>query len=78
MFLLARFLFNWRRLERPQRIEAAALLVIPGMLLDALATQGFAGFFPNMPATAAGSFGAWLLMAYACVLIAAFLPIERS
>ena len=78
MVLLARWLFSWRNLARAQRVEAAALLVIPGMTLDAFAAQGFAGFFPNMPAAAAGSFGAWLLMAYASVLLAAFLPSERS
>ena len=78
MVLLARWLFSWRNLGRAQRIEAAALLVIPGMALDAIAAQGFADFFPNMPAAAAGSFGAWLLLAYASVLLAAFLPSERS
>ncbi len=74
MILLARFLFSWRKLERAHRFEAAALMVISGMALDAIVTQGFAGFFPNMPASAAGSFGAWLLLAYASVIMAAFLP----
>ena len=78
MVLVTRWLFSWRRLERAQRFEAAALLVIPGMVLDIFAAQGFAGFFPNMPAEAAGSFGAWLLLAYASVLLAAFLPSARA
>ena len=76
MVLVVRILFNWRNLARAQRFEAAALLVIPGLALDAIATQGFVSFFPNMPAAAAGSFGAWLLLAYASVLLAAFLPTE--
>ena len=71
---LAQALFRWQRLARPQRFEAAALLVIAGMILDAVATEGFEAFFPNMPSSAAGSFGAWLLIAYASVLLAAFLP----
>ena len=74
MVMIARLLFRWRKLARAQRFEAAALLVIPGMALDAIAVQAFAGFFPNMPAAAAGGFGAWLLLAYASVLLAAFLP----
>lgn len=74
LFLLATGLFRWRRLTRAQQFEAAALLVISGMALDAFVTEGFAWVFPNMPADAAGSFGAWLLIAYASVLIAAFVP----
>lgn len=74
LFLLATGLFRWRRLTRAQQFEAAALLVISGMALDAFVTGGFALVFPNMPADAAGSFGAWLLIAYASVLIAAFVP----
>lgn len=73
LFLLATGLFRWRRLTRAQQFEAAALLVISGMALDAFVTEGFALVFPNMPADAAGSFGAWLLIAYASVLIAAFI-----
>ena len=78
MVLIARLLFSWRKLARVQRFEAATLLVIPGMALDAIVAQAFAGFFPNMPPDAAGSFGAWLLLAYASVLLAAFLPPESS
>ena len=78
MIALARILFRWTKLNRAQRFEAAALMVISGMALDAIVTQGFASFFPNMPAAAAGSFGAWLLLAYASVILAAFLPVERA
>ena len=74
MLGLALLLFRWQGLGRAQRFEAAVLLVISGMILDAFITQGFASFFPNMAATAAGSFGAWLLLAYASVLLAALLP----
>ncbi len=74
MLALAQGLFRWRGLARPQRFEAAVLLVVSGMLLDAFVTESFAQVFPNMPPEAAGSFGAWLLLAYASVLLAAFLP----
>ena len=74
MLALAFALFRWQGLARAQRFEAAVLLVISGMVLDALVVQGFSAVFPNMPAEAAGSFGAWLLAAYASVLSAAFLP----
>lgn len=78
MFLLAQAIFRWRKLRRAERFEAAALLALPGMLLDALAVEFYASVFPNMPLSAAGSFGAWLLLAYASVLLAAFWPRAES
>ncbi|MYD11146.1 MAG: hypothetical protein F4X02_14025 [Chloroflexi bacterium] len=78
MVVIARLLFSWRELARAQRFEAAALLVAPGMALDAVAIELFVDVFPNMPPDSAGSFGAWLLIAYASVLIAAILPSEAN
>lgn len=72
MFLLAQALFRWRRLTRAQQFEAAALMVISGMILDAIVIEGYSQIFPNMSADSAGSFGAWLLIAYASALLAAF------
>ena len=74
LIAVAWLLFRWQRLGRAQRFEAAALMVISGMILDAFIAEGFAVVFPNMSADAAGSFGAWLLLAYASVLLAPFLP----
>ena len=74
LFTFALVLFRWRRLTRAQQFKAAALMVIPGIVLDAFITEGFEMVFPNMSADAAGSFGAWLLIAYASVLVAAFIP----
>ncbi|MCY4020937.1 MAG: DUF5367 family protein [Chloroflexi bacterium] len=71
---VAWLLFRWQRLGRAQRFEAAVLLVISGMVLDAFITEAFADVFPNMSAGAAASFGAWLLLAYASVLLTPFLP----
>lgn len=78
MIGLATLLFVRSGLQRTQRFEAAVLLVLPGMALDALVTENFAGFFPNMSVAAAGSFGAWLLLCYASVLLAALLPVRKG
>ena len=78
LIAVAWLLFRWRRLGRAQRFEAAALMVISGMILDAFIAEGFATVFPNMSSDAAGSFGAWLLLAYASVLLAPFLPADHD
>ena len=78
MIGLALLLFARSGLQPSQRYEAAVLLVLPGMALDALAVQFFAGFFPNMSEAAAGSFGAWLLLCYASVLLAALWPVGEA
>ena len=78
LFLIATALFRWRGLNQAQQFEAAALLVIPGMALDALVIEGFATMFPNVNQSSASSFGAWLLIAYASVLVAAFVPPARD
>lgn len=78
LVLVVRLLFRWQRLARAQRFEAAALMVISGMILDAFVTEAFSSVFPNMSDAAASSFGAWLLWAYACVLLAAFLPARQG
>lgn len=74
LVVIALSAFRWQRLGRWERYEAAILMVIPGMVLDAFILEGFAAVFPNMPPTAADSFGGWLLISYASVLIAALLP----
>ena len=74
LFLIAIALFHRHRLTRQERFEAAVLLVISGMTLDAFISERFVDIFPNMPESSAGSFGAWLLIAYASVLLAAFAP----
>lgn len=78
--LLAYGIYIWRRLDPIQQIEAAALLVIPGMLADAFVVLFFAPIFPNVTPEADGLFGAWLLWAYVVVLITGFirLPVQRQ
>lgn len=73
MWGLAVGVFRWRGLTGVARREAAVLLVVPGMLVDAVSTALFSVVYPNMNLAAAGLFGGLLLLAYATVLVAGFL-----
>ncbi|OJJ15632.1 hypothetical protein BKI52_37755 [marine bacterium AO1-C] len=61
--------FQKYQLTQPQSIEASVYLVLPGMLLDVVCIQFFAQVFPNLSPKADASFGAWLMWAYASVLV---------
>lgn len=61
--------FNYCKLNRSESIVSAALIVLPGMMLDSYCVQFFEDIFPNMPATDSKTFGSWLMFAYAIVLI---------
>ncbi|MFD2573166.1 DUF5367 family protein [Spirosoma soli] len=52
-----------------QRLEAAVLFAVPGMLLDAGTVFFFTNVFPNMPAQASSLFAAWLFWGYSIVLL---------
>jgi len=71
MFYLPRRLFRAARIERASFGRAAAVLVAPGMLLDAIATIWFPLVYPNIRPEAAGLFGGWLLFCNAIALIGA-------
>ena len=75
LIVMSLALFRWQKLTSAQRYEAVVLMSLPGMVLDALVVELFPLVYPNMLVTSASSFGAWLLWAYASVLIAAMLPI---
>ncbi|ELZ70436.1 hypothetical protein C5B91_06460 [Haloferax sp. Atlit-10N] len=72
MWALAVGVFRWRGLSGGAKREAAALLVVPGMLVDAVSTALFSLVYPNMGLEAAGLFGGLLLLAYATVLVSGF------
>ncbi|AFK19368.1 hypothetical protein E6P09_11340 [Haloferax mediterranei ATCC 33500] len=72
MWTLAVGIFRWRGLSGGAKREAAVLLVVPGMLIDAVSTSLFSVVYPNMSLAAAGLFGGLLLLAYATVLVAGF------
>jgi Family of unknown function (DUF5367) len=68
MALLARRLC--RRLQVPlESWPAAAIsLALPTLLLDPFSSAFFPSVFPNIPASAAGVFGGWMLMCCAGAL----------
>lgn len=66
---IATLVFNKCRLGNPESTKAAAIMVLPGMLLDVVCIQFFEDVFPNMPAIYSKTFGAWLMFAYAIVLV---------
>jgi hypothetical protein len=53
------------------RARAAIALIAPGMLLDTISALRFGDVFPNIPASAAGTFGGWLLLCNVLVLLTA-------
>ena len=55
---------------REARLEAAVLLVLPGILLDTGSVLWFSAVFPNLPPSAGMPFAALLLWAYAIALLA--------
>lgn len=66
--------FRYQKLDRSQWFEAAAFMVVPGMILDAGVSHFFADIMVNMDAGADGAFAGWLLWAYAMPLVTAALP----
>jgi hypothetical protein len=58
-----------------RRLTAATLLVLPGMVLDAVVVTVFESVFPNMSPTVGSTFGGLLLLAYASVLLTGVVPL---
>ncbi|WP_126972652.1 DUF5367 domain-containing protein [Gynurincola endophyticus] len=65
--------FNKFNLTHLESIKSAAIMVLPGMLLDTLCIQFFEKLFPNMPESYSKSFASWLMFAYSVVLISGLL-----
>src|SRR5215813_4348396 len=55
---------------REGRLEAALLVVLPGILLDTASVLWFPAVFPNLPPSAGMPFAALLLWAYGIALLA--------
>ncbi|TDQ79172.1 DUF5367 domain-containing protein [Sphingobacterium yanglingense] len=70
---LSTWLFNKFKLGNLESIKSAVIMVLPGMLMDSLCIQFFEIVFPNMPGIYSKTFGAWLMFAYAVVLISGLL-----
>lgn len=77
MVALALVLYRWRGAAGWARLQAAVALVLPGMLLDTFATAWFEALFSNVAPAAAKYFCGLLLLAYASVLLSAFVPVRR-
>jgi hypothetical protein len=73
MALLAMAAFRVRGVVGVDRVLAATLLVLPGMVLDSLVVPFFATVFPAVDPSMAGAFGGILLAAYAAVLLTGYL-----
>ncbi|WP_113662400.1 DUF5367 family protein [Pedobacter nanyangensis] len=61
--------FNKFELGNLESIKSAAIMVLPGMILDTVCIQFFENLFPNMPEVYSKTFASWLMFAYAIVLI---------
>lgn len=66
--------YRYFDIPRAVRPTAAALLSLPGMLLDVLLVLFAAVVFPAMSQAAVVNFGAILLFGYAVVLLTGFVP----
>lgn len=67
--LISTAVFNKCKLDNLESIKSAAIMVLPGMLLDTFCIQFFEKVFPNMPEMYSKTFASWLMFAYAVVLI---------
>lgn len=75
---IALWVFNRYQLNKPEAVQAAALMVLPGMFFDTFCIKFFAWVFPNLPETADATFGSWLMWAYATVLVFGLLRRAKS
>lgn len=66
---VATTVFNICKLDHLESIKSAAIMVLPGMLLDTVCVEFFEKLFPNMPEIYGKTFASWLMFAYAIVLI---------
>ena len=70
------WLLRFSRLPRAEWCRAAALIALPTMLLDPFSSAFFSSVFPNIPSTAAGLFGGWMLCCCGAVFVAALVRTE--
>ncbi len=70
--------FNRLKLNKLQGVQAAVLMVLPGMFFDTFCIEMFDVVFPNLPPADAGSFAAWLMWSYMWVLLFGVLRKDRE
>ena len=71
---LAYTIYYWQQVGSAQRPSVAALLALPGMLLDAFVVLFADSILPNLVPDQNIVFGAWLLWAYGLALVTGFVP----
>lgn len=62
MALLVRRICRWLGLEKNSWPKAAALLILPTLILDPFSCAYFTNVFPNLDPGTAGAFGGWMLI----------------
>lgn len=75
--LLSNWVFNKYKLNKLQAIKSAAIMVLPGMIIDTFCIQFFSFVFPNLPETDSTTFGSWLMWAYSTVLVFGLMRKEK-
>ncbi len=79
MIALMMTLYRIKKISGPERLLAAGLFALPGMLLDTGIVLFFADVFPTMQPDADALFAAWLFWGYSIVLLTGvILPGHRS
>jgi hypothetical protein len=70
-------IYRYKNLDSYNRLKAAILIALPGMLLDVVSLLYFSHIFINLDRKMDGIFGSWLLLAYSFILLSGF-PIGRK
>lgn len=76
--LVTTYVFNRYKLDKPASAQSAAMMVLPGMILDSFCIEFFAFVFPNLPEKDGATFGSWLMWAYATVLFFSLIRNKRA
>lgn len=63
------------KLDRALWFQATALLILPTLLLDSLSCIFFSRVFPNLPPSAAGIFGGWMLVCCAGAVVGVWIRV---
>lgn len=82
MVVLMSVLYRIRQVSGSEKLLAATLFALPGMVFDAVVVFFFTDVFPNMPAEAVRAeadslFAAWLFCGYSVVLLSGLITIKK-
>lgn len=60
--VVSRGIYRWAGIPRREWLAAAALFILPTLMLDAFTTLFFARIFPELNPAVSGAFGGWMLI----------------